>query len=123
MSAEIRQILVVDDEEAVCELMRQALEAQGYAVDVAGSTAEAMKKLTSHSYDMAILDYLMPQGDGKFLYQQILSMNPALARRVLFVTGAPFEQTLIKFLSSIGGRFLKKPFHIDELLEAVRSTR
>lgn len=121
MGSEIHQILVVDDEEPICDLIKQALEAHGYKVDLAHSSAEAMKKLTSQRYDMAILDYLMPQGDGKFLYQQIESMNPDLAKRILFITGAPFEQRLIKFLSSVKNRFLKKPFPIEELLRAVRS--
>lgn len=121
MPNEIRHILVVDDEEPICDLIKQALEKHGYTVDLAHSSAEAMKKLTSQRYDMAILDYLMPQGDGKFLYQQIESMNPELAKRILFITGAPFEQRLIKFLSSIKNRFLKKPFQIEELVQAVRS--
>jgi DNA-binding response OmpR family regulator len=123
MDAETRQILVVDDEDAVCGLIKGALEARGYTVEIAHSSAEAMKKLTTGHYHMAILDYLMPKGDGKFLYQQIEAMNPDLARRILFITGAPFEPRLIKFLSTANLRFLKKPFRIDELVEAVETLR
>jgi two-component system NtrC family sensor kinase len=121
MDDETRQILVVDDEEAICDLIKGALEARGYKVELAYNSAEAMKKLTTGHFHLAILDYLMPKGDGKFLYQQIEAMNPELARRILFITGASFEPRLIKFLSSANLRFLKKPFRIDDLVQAVQA--
>lgn len=122
MAAGGQRILVVDDEESICRLIQESLEAQGFKVEVAHSSAEAMRRLAGARYDAAILDILMPQGDGRFLYQQIQAMKPELAGHVLFITGADFEPGLIQFLSASGNRFLKKPFRLEDLLDAVRAT-
>jgi two-component system OmpR family response regulator len=121
MAAGGKRILVVDDEESICRLIQESLETQGYAVEVAHSSAEAMRKLAGAGYDAAVLDILMPQGDGRFLYQQVQAMKPELAGHVLFITGADFDPALIQFLSASGNRFLKKPFELEDLLRAVRT--
>jgi len=117
----MRHVLVVDDEPDVCELIRVALESRGYSVEAAHSSADAVKKLTAQHFDVAILDYQMPQGDGIFLYNLLVSMHPGLASRVLFITGVSSEPRLIQFLAQTGSPFLNKPFRIDELLQTVGS--
>ena len=115
------RVLVVDDDPGVCEMVRQALESHGYSVDVAAGSGEAMRRILSGHYSAAVLDYLMPGGDGIFLYQHIATVNPELARHVLVITGAELDPRLAHFLRSVGNRFLRKPFSIEDLLQGVRS--
>ncbi len=114
------RILVVDDEEPVCTYLKYILEAKGYAVDTSQSAAEAIRQLSSRQYSVAILDYRMPMGDGKFLYQRLRDIDPDLSQRVLLITGAPFEEPLARFLAKNPIPLLRKPFEPEEVVSAVR---
>ena len=114
------RVLVVDDEEVMRTFLKQVLEARGYKVDVAHNAAEGLQKVISQPYSVAILDYLMPGGDGKCLYKQIQIMNPELAGRALLITAAAFDEPLNDFLARSSIPFLRKPFAPEEVVHAVR---
>ncbi|MEE9230567.1 MAG: response regulator [Acidobacteriota bacterium] len=111
----------MDDDESICKMAKRVLEERGYGVDVAHNSAEAMKKLLSKTFDVLILDYLMPQGDGSFLYKHVRAMKPELAKQTLIITGAGTDERLIKLLRSADNRFLRKPFSMTELEQAIES--
>ena len=64
----------------------------------------------------------MPRVDGKMLYRAIAAATPALARRVIFVTGDVAGTDAERFLEETGCRWLAKPFRLADLLRAVRET-
>jgi DNA-binding response OmpR family regulator len=112
-------VLVVDDDPAVCNFLRCVLEKKGYSVDMAFDAAETIRRLTSRRYQVAILDFNLPGGDGKFIFQHLRAMNPELARHVLLITGEGYEERLIHFISTHDLPVLRKPFNPDELLSAL----
>ena len=59
-----KRILLVDDDDDVREILALALRSEGYAVDVAASTARALVSLTSADYSLVIADWRLPDGDG-----------------------------------------------------------
>jgi len=112
-------ILVVDDDVLVCNFLRSVLERKGYSVDTAIDAAEAIRSLASRRYQVAILDYHLPRGDGRFIFQHLRAMHPALARRVLLITAEGYDECLIAFLTSCNLPVLRKPFSHDALICAV----
>jgi len=113
------KILLVDDDETVLELVRETLQGCGYAIDTATNSQEAMARVKQQDYAMIILDLLLPDMNGFLLSQEIKRIRPALAERILFISGILFGQSTVEHLGSMGAGFLSKPFRIDSLIEAV----
>ncbi len=113
------RILLVDDEEPVLEMVRTTLEGCGYTVDTANNSQDTLVKVRNQDYAMIILDLLLPDMNGFILCQEIKRIRPALADRVLFISGILFGQSTVEQLGSLGAGFLSKPFRIESLIEAV----
>src|SRR5712692_9945135 len=113
------KILLVDDEADVLDLVRETLEGCGYMIETATNSHEALTKVKDGGYAMIILDLLLPDMNGFVLSQEIKRIRPALADRILFISGILFGQSTVEHLGSIGAGFLSKPFRIDSLIEAV----
>ena len=118
-SAIKRNILVVDDELAILDILRQVLRADGHRVDTALNGAVAMRKIDAERYDVIISDLRMPGMSGQELYEAILHRDPSLAKRVLFSTGDVVNTETNAFLERCGNNYLQKPFEIDALRRAV----
>jgi two-component system NtrC family sensor kinase len=115
-------VLVVEDERALAEAVVEALSDAGLKVDHAGDGEEALARVRQKPYDVVICDLKMPRVDGMTLYRAIAAATPALARRVIFVTGDVAGTDAERFLGDSGCRWLAKPFRLADLLRAVRET-
>ncbi|MEW9835227.1 hybrid sensor histidine kinase/response regulator [Mesorhizobium marinum] len=115
--------LVVDDEPDIAKLVSEALSRQGYRSDLAGSGAEAQALIsaTGGAYDAVICDLRMPDVDGAALFQWIKAHHPALAGRVLFITGDSLGPAAGRFLAECGRPFLEKPFAPGDVARLVAS--
>src|SRR5262245_66580887 len=71
-------ILVVDDETSILTTLRKTLTLEGYAVDVAGGFAVAWEKLGKYSYDLALFDVALPDGDGVELLEKVKATGSTL---------------------------------------------
>ena len=106
-------ILVVDDDPDVREILAETLLEFGYAVSQAASGDEALVKLqSSDNISMLITDMRMPGMSGLELAEKARSRRRDL--RVILISGYFMPQP-------VGLRFLKKPFHMQELASAVRA--
>ena len=114
-------MLVVDDEPGVAELLQDLLEAAGHAVTTAASGAEALRCLQAEPFDLIVSDLRMPDVDGAALWREVQARHPALARRVLFVTGDTLSPAAERFMAETGCPSLDKPFSRGDLLQRVRS--
>jgi two-component system, OmpR family, response regulator MprA len=114
------KILVVDDERAVRDALRRALELQGYEVDLAADGAEALARLeTNGQTDAVILDILMPGIDGLEVCRQIRRTgNPV---PVLMLTARDAVGDRVEGLDAGADDYLVKPFALEELLARVRA--
>jgi two-component system cell cycle sensor histidine kinase/response regulator CckA len=115
-------VLLVEDERALASAVTDALVDAGLRVDYAGDGQEALALLRVNTYDAVICDLKMPRVDGMTLYRAIAAATPALARRVIFVTGDVAGTDAERFLEESGCRWLAKPFRLGELLRVVRET-
>jgi PAS domain S-box-containing protein len=116
------RVLVVEDEPALAVAVSEALEDAGFAVDRAGDGEEGLTRPTEAHYDLIVCDLKMPRIDGMQFYRAMAAATPALARRVIFVTGDVAGTDAERFLDETGCRWLSKPFRLGDLLRAARDT-
>jgi DNA-binding response OmpR family regulator len=115
------RILVVDDEAEIVELLRDVLSAEGYVVDAALDAASALKLIRENIYDVALLDFNLPDMDGVMLHHQIRQMDAELASRSVFMSGLLQSDGNLGYYMSQSGGFLAKPFDIRDVLRQVRA--
>jgi PAS domain S-box-containing protein len=116
VAATAARLLVVDDEPGIVELLRRLLEEAGYEVAAADSGALALALLDSARFDAVVSDLRMPDMDGAALWQALRRRHPALAGRLLFVTGDTLSATARRILDATGCPHLNKPFTREDLL-------
>jgi PAS domain S-box-containing protein len=116
------RVLVVEDEPALAVAVSEALVDAGFTVDRAGDGEEGLTRLTEAHYDLIVCDLKMPRIDGMQFYRAMAAATPALARRVIFVTGDVAGTDAERFLEETGCRWLSKPFRLGDLLRAARDT-
>ena len=116
------RVLVVEDEPALAVAVSEALEDAGFTVDRAGDGEQGLTRLTEANYDLIVCDLKMPRIDGMQFYRAMAAATPALARRVIFVTGDVAGTDAERFLEETACRWLSKPFRLGDLLRAARDT-
>jgi len=119
MSPSGTTILVVDDEPAVLETVRDGLAAHGYQVLTAGGGDEAMQVAQAHQgpIALALVDVVMPGMSGPEVVQRLHATRPEL--KVLFMSGFSTEVVVVHGLDT-GDPILVKPFSLDTLGRKVR---
>jgi two-component system NtrC family sensor kinase len=120
------RILVVDDEPHIQHYMRATLEAWGHDVTVAGNGRVALEHAAAAPFDVIVSDLRMPELGGREMLEQLRTLRPAAAERVVFSTGDTVRGDTLAFLESLGRPYLRKPFTLAELraalADAVRRT-
>jgi two-component system response regulator MprA len=114
------RILVVDDERAVRESLRRALELEGYDIDLADGGEDALRRLASNMEpDAMILDVLMPGVDGLEVCRRLRSDGSRLP--VLMLTARVEIEDRVEGLDAGADDYLTKPFALDELKARLRA--
>lgn len=114
------KILVVDDEETLCEALRFNLEAEGYTVDTALSAEEALT-LDLSAYSLILLDIMMGEISGTQL-ASILKKNKATTHiPIIFCTAKYAEDDMVKGLDLGADDYITKPYSIRNVLARVRT--
>ena len=121
--AAARPVLVIEDEPGVIALLRTALERRGYRVVQAKSGAEGLRMLENGDYAGVISDIRTPGGvSGADVQTWIQRNRPALAARLVFITGDVANAETLALLRRTGAPCLEKPFRVRQLLEIVEQT-
>jgi two-component system response regulator MprA len=114
------KILVVDDERAVRDSLRRALELQGYEVELASDGAEALERLAANGQpDAVVLDILMPGIDGLEVCRQIRRRGYSIP--VLMLTARDAVGDRVEGLDAGADDYVVKPFALEELLARIRA--
>lgn len=114
------KILVVDDEQDLCEILQFNLETEGYEVDTANSAEEALT-LPLKNYDLLLLDVMMGEMSG-FQMARRLKDNPETANiPIIFLTALDTEDNTVKGLNIGADDYISKPVSIRELKARVKA--
>jgi two-component system, OmpR family, response regulator MprA len=114
------KIMVVDDERAVRESLRRALELEGYEIDLAENGEDALRRLQSSGEpDAMILDVLMPGVDGLEVCRRIRAQGSRVP--VLMLTARVEIENRVEGLDAGADDYLTKPFALDELTARLRA--
>jgi two-component system, NtrC family, response regulator AtoC len=108
-------ILVVDDEVSIADGLRLTLEAEGYSVRIAGNVAQALSVIAHTDVQAAILDLMLPDGDGLTLCRELKKRDPNV--EVVIVTAYGSVRKAMEATKGAGAFYvLEKPFDPDELI-------
>lgn len=113
------RVLLVEDHKPLVRALRQGLEEEGYAVDVALDGEEADYKASSVEYDVVILDIMLPKVDGLTLLSKWRKNGKK--SHVLMLTARDQLDDRVKGLDTGADDYLTKPFELEELLARVRA--
>jgi DNA-binding response OmpR family regulator len=109
-------IVVVDDDQDIGEILEIALQNEGYEVIAFSSSEDAMGYLYQNTYDMLIVDIMMPSLTGYDLCGHIRKMNDV---PIIFITCLDDDESLAKALELGGDDYIRKPFSITEVIARV----
>ena len=114
------KILVVDDEQDICEILQYNLETEGYEVTTAGSAEEALL-LPLQDYSLVLLDVMMGEVSG-FQLARSMKSNPQTAQiPVIFITALDDEDHLVKGLNIGADDYIAKPLSMKEVKARVKA--
>ena len=109
----------MEDEKHLNAIIAEAIEDEGYSVDKCYNGVEALEYMACASYDVIVLDIMMPKMDGLTLVRTLRSRGDATP--VLFLTSRDSVADKVAGLESGGDYYLVKPFNFDELLAVIRA--
>lgn len=116
-----KRILVVDDEQDICDILQFNLKINGYDVETAESGEEALKKIEAQPYDLVLLDVMMG-GISGFDTAQKLKSDPKYAEiPIIFLTAKDSENDTITGLNIGADDYISKPFSLQEVLLRVKA--
>ena len=110
----MKPILIVDDEAPIRALIRLTLERAGYTCDEAATGTEAADKIEANTYDLALLDIMLPGMDGLSLCETIRRENNEIG--IIIVSAKGQESDKIRGLSIGADDYITKPFSVSELV-------
>ncbi len=110
---EAPKILVVDDEETIQMLLKEALTTWGYQAATAGSGQKALEVMNGQLFDAALVDIRMPDMDGLTLLREVKRKDESI--KVVVMTGYPTVSTAVEALNEGASGYLLKPLILDEL--------
>jgi two-component system chemotaxis response regulator CheY len=116
-----KKILVVDDEADVRMAIKDVLEDEGYGVSIAEAGKEALVILKKEKFDLAILDFFMPEMSGRELAEEIRKDPQIKNTKFAFLTVADFGvqgKQQLKKLDSLD--YIRKPFDNEDLVRRIK---
>lgn len=114
------KILVVDDEQDLCEILKFNLETEGYTVDTANSAEEALET-DIDKYNLLLLDVMMGEMSGFALAKKLKSESDTSLIPVIFLTARDTENDMITGFNIGADDYISKPFSIREVMLRVRA--
>ncbi|MDE6157365.1 MAG: response regulator transcription factor, partial [Muribaculaceae bacterium] len=115
------KILVIDDEEALCDILKFNLEKEGYEVDCAYSAEEALDLDNLDSYSLFLVDIMMGQLSGFDFANRVRNVTATEQTPILFCSALTDEDCVVKGLNIGADDYVTKPFNIGEVLARVRA--
>jgi CheY-like chemotaxis protein len=118
----LKRILVVDDDQMICELMAEVLHGEGWDVTTARNGAEALVKMRASTQDLVLLDLMMPVLDGWAVLAE-RQTDAALRAVPVLAMSAGGHRSMDRARALGADVCLPKPFELDDVLAALESLR
>ena len=114
------RILIVEDEPSIANFLREGLEEEGFAVDMADNGKQGLDLALSNleEYDIILLDWMLPGMSGIEILRNIRKENPTVP--VIFLTARDTTDDAVFGLETGANDYIRKPFAFDELLARIR---
>src|SRR6266852_1297372 len=112
-------VLIIDDEAAIRESLETLLEFEGYSVESAETGEEGLAKLAERAYDLALLDFALPDRNGLEILADIRTHDPQLA--VIMITAYGTLDNAVRAMQKGATNFIQKPWDNEKLLADVRA--
>ena len=113
------RLLVIEDEDRLSGILRSKLSDAGFAVDIAGSAADAEAALELINYDAAVLDLGLPDGDGLTVLASVRRLGKTLP--ILILTARDAVEDRVGGLNAGADDYLTKPFAMTELIARIKA--
>lgn len=113
-----RKVLIVDDDSDTTALLKHILRSGGYDVISAANGAEALEKLNSNPPDIMLLDLMMPEMDGRAVFEQVRRSSNL---PVIVVSALDDKDTIVQCLQAGMDDYLTKPFFFEEVVARVNA--
>jgi len=117
--ASTRKVLLVEDDPAFQEIMRDFLSESGFTVVAVQNGVEGVHEVLAGDFEIILCDMMMPTLPGDMFYRAVERMRPHLCERFIFMTGHRGNEKVNDFIKKVRGTILTKPFHVDDLLEMI----
>jgi DNA-binding response OmpR family regulator len=112
------RILIVEDEVGILQFLQQGLEEESYTIETATDGEKALELLTNESFDLVLLDWMLPKLTGLEVCKAYRLQNKTTP--VIFLTAKDTVQETIEGLQAGANDYIKKPFSFDELVERIK---
>lgn len=119
MKAHHRNILLVEDDPNFGSILKEYLMINGYEVTLAKNGIEGMEKFKKDTFDLCLLDVMMPYKDGFTLAKEIREKNESVP--LIFLTAKTMKEDVLKGFKIGADDFLSKPFDSEVLLAKIKS--
>jgi DNA-binding response OmpR family regulator len=112
-------VLLAEDEIALATIVKESLETRNFLVTIANNGKEALELFQKNSYDVLLLDVMMPEKDGFTLIQEIRQDNKSIP--IIVLTSKSQTSDVVHGFKTGANDYLKKPFSIEELIVRIES--
>ncbi|MEH0154979.1 sigma-54 dependent transcriptional regulator [Limibacter armeniacum] len=114
-----RSILIIDDDINICQLMERFLQKKGFQTAAYSSGIEAQKALIHARYDLAMIDFRLPDGDGLELLRNLRKIQEDL--KCIIMTGFSDVKLAVQSIKQGANDYVSKPIYPDEILASINS--
>jgi DNA-binding response OmpR family regulator len=112
------RILIVEDEKGISGFLKDGLEEEGFAVDIANDGIKGIELASTNDYDIILLDWMVPGISGIEICRQFRKQNKSVP--IIFLTAKDTVQDTVFALEAGANDYIKKPFEFEELLARIR---
>ena len=113
------KVLYVEDELFLGKIVRESLESRDYEVVMVSHGNEVLKAFEKHTFDICILDIMLPGKDGLSLAKEIRLLNPEIP--IIFLTAKIQTEDLVSGFKAGGNDYIRKPFSMEELIARMQN--
>ena len=114
----MKKVLIVDDDAELRSTLSEILKGAGYHIDEASSGKEAIDKIASKDFDIALLDLMMPKMNGIETLTELKKITPKT--KVIMITAFATVENAVDAIKKGASDYISKPFRIEELLTTIR---